>query len=62
MAYQIPTPPAAGVVVDAHGLTWRRSSQDAWDPSACGTCGSQPAGGLSWCALLEQRGPLTDAT
>lgn len=59
--YQLPDPPVSGIVVDGHGITWRRSTDDTWDPDCCPQCGVRPAGGLTWTQLLDQRGTLTES-
>lgn len=59
MGYQLPAPPATGMVTDSRNLGWRRNASDLWEPDACPTCGSCLTP-LTWAALLEQRGPLTE--
>lgn len=57
--YELPVPPSSGVVVDAHGITWRRNADQVWYADACPHCEQRLGGSLTWAQLLE-RGPITD--
>lgn len=60
MSYQLPTPPASGVVVDSDGILWRRDADGVTWRATCQTCHT-PLTPMSWPELLKTKGTLEDA-